>query len=152
MTDAVAIMQALENARVEVVSGGNETRPIRDSRPIFDHDRSAEGGKAAGLRDLLAEGARLRPTYEAAPGRGHGVDETVTGSTDQAATGITLTTSKKTETAGGGTDTTIKAVEVVDGGHAHAATLSGRSAVDGLHTHTVDVTQPSIALVFIMKV
>lgn len=76
----------------------------------------------------------------------------VSGRTGNATTGLTLTTTKKTDTAGGGTDDTIRGVVLNDAEHSHAVTLNGTAAAAGAHEHTVDVTQPSIALLFIMKV
>ncbi|ATI54502.1 phage tail protein [Sphingomonas melonis] len=76
----------------------------------------------------------------------------VEGDTDAAVTGITLAVTRKTETAGGGSDTTIKTVDPVDAAHTHHAALAGTAESAGAHGHTVDVTQPSIAIHYIMKV
>jgi len=61
-----------------------------------------------------------------------------TAATTKVPTGLTLAATFKTETAGGGTDRTVKTIELVDGGHGHEV--------------TIDVTPPSLALLFIMKV
>lgn len=133
---------------------------ICDGREVT---RSDGAGKiiTPDLRDRVAVGAggahqpgavfgAVQKTTERSGDHTHEVQ--VTGTTDSAVTGITLSTTKKTETAGGGSDTTIKTVLVEDAGHTHAATLDGDAEQAGDHDHTVDVTQPSLALLYIMKV
>ena len=105
---------------------------------------------AGGVRQPGDTFGTSQQTTSAAGGHTHNVQ--VEGSTGSVATGISIRTTLKTETAGGGSDTTVKTVTVEDPGHSHAATLVGTAAFAGRHEHTVDVTQPSIALVFIMKV
>jgi microcystin-dependent protein len=61
-----------------------------------------------------------------------------TAQTDTEASGVSLQTTFKTETAGGGTGKTVATVDVADPGHAHSVTVS--------------TVPPSIALHFIMKV
>nr|WP_314469825.1 hypothetical protein [uncultured Sphingomonas sp.] len=76
----------------------------------------------------------------------------VSGQTGDAQTGASITVTRKTDTAGGGTDDTLLTASFNDAQHSHAVTLNGTAARDGAHSHAVDVTQPSIALFFIMKV
>lgn len=76
--------------------------------------------------------------------------------------GITTTEGRKTDTAGGGSDNTLKNLTLTDPGHAHQLTghtattgdlaLSMELVGDHHHKTTIDVTQPSLALFFIMRV
>ncbi|MCP4027802.1 MAG: tail fiber protein [Sphingomonas sp.] len=75
-----------------------------------------------------------------------------TGSTGSSVTGMAVTTTTKTDTAGNGSDTVLKSVTPQDAGHTHSVTVDGNAASAGEHDHTVDVTQPSLALLYIMKV
>lgn len=76
----------------------------------------------------------------------------VTGTTGQVSSGVSLTTTSTTEVAGGGTGRNLQNATLTDPGHAHAVT--GTTTEIGAHTHTatIDVMQPSLALLFIMKV
>jgi microcystin-dependent protein len=71
---------------------------------------------------------------------------------ESATTGILLSFTKKTDTAGGGSDTTIKTVATLDGGHKHDATVTATISESGAHDHVVNVTQPSVALHYIMRI
>lgn len=70
-------------------------------------------------------------------------------------TSLTLGPSYKIETAGGGTDKTIKEFALaIDGPTGVASATNVEVASSGAHEHdvTVDVTQPSLALHFIMRI
>lgn len=121
-------------------AGKVKTPDLRDRVPV-----GAGGARQPGA----TFGATQQTT---AKGGGHTHSVEVTGATDKSPAGITVTTTKKTETAGGGTDTTVKTVDLVDNGHTHTATLRGTAALGGEHDHAIDVTQPSLALLFLMKV
>ncbi|MDC7808790.1 tail fiber protein [Sphingomonas koreensis] len=76
--------------------------------------------------------------------------------------GLTFTYSTKTDTASGGTGKTLAVPPdpsatppmINDPQHAHDATIAGETAETGAHDHevTIDVTQPSLALHFIMRI
>lgn len=76
----------------------------------------------------------------------------ITGTAGQVATGVTLATTQSTEVANGGSGNNVRTATLTDPGHAHGVT--GTTTEVGAHTHTatVDVMQPSLALLFIMKV
>ncbi|WP_018250786.1 tail fiber protein [Sphingomonas melonis] len=120
--------------------GAVKTPDLRDRVPV-----GASGTHAAGS----AFGATQQTTATAGS---HSHDVTVSGTTDRAATNFALNPTTKTDAAGNGSGTVISAVAPADPGHTHGATLQGQSASAGSHDHTVDVTQPSLALLFIMKV
>ncbi|WP_066803329.1 tail fiber protein [Sphingomonas asaccharolytica] len=78
--------------------------------------------------------------------------------------GVTLNFHNQTTYAGGGSQTGIHDATISDPGHSHGITVSGHTASSGAatislnpvdaHSHavTVDVTQPSLAVHFIIKV
>ncbi|WP_375292460.1 hypothetical protein [Sphingomonas melonis] len=92
------------------------------------------------------------------PAHAHEIDL----STNAAPTGIDLDLSYKTDTAGGGSDRSIKSASITDGGHAHAVqgTTETLASIElemdevADHDHEVffDVVQPSLAIYFIMRV
>lgn len=113
------------------------------------------------LRDRVPVGAGGRRTS----GEPFGVTErTIASSADGAhdhgidlraqkvVTGAAIETTTNTQVAQGGSATLIRTATLADPGHDHA--VNGRTAGTGTHTHTttIDVTQPSLALFFIMKV
>jgi len=68
---------------------------------------------------------------------------------------LTLGTTYKTETAGGGTDKTIKEFTLAINGPTGAASENKVTVEPGgahVHAITIDVTQPSLALHFIMRI
>lgn len=119
-----------------------------------------QSGDTFGLasRNVQTSDAGAHTPSGTLPSHDHGVDL----ATARAQTGLTTSETRKTETAGGGTDTTLKSVTLNDPGHEHA--ISGRTTASGdlaltmdavpAHKHalTVDVTQPSLVLYFIMRV
>jgi microcystin-dependent protein len=141
--DVVPVGWAICNGTEVTRSDGTgkvKTPDLRDRVPVGAGGDRVPGAKFGATQQTTAKGGTHTHTVEAA------------GLTDKAVTGIAATTTTKTDTAGGGSDTTIKTVTLVDGGHTHTATLRGTAALAGEHDHAVDVTQPSLALLFIMKV
>lgn len=112
------------------------------------------------LRDrvIVGAGARLPGAAFGATDKttsqsgAHGHTVQVSGTTGGAVTDATLSVTRKTDTAGGGSDDVIRGVTLNESVHSHAANLNGDASNVGNHAHTVDVTQPSIALLFLMKV
>ncbi|MDF2496063.1 hypothetical protein [Sphingomonas sp.] len=112
------------------------------------------------LRGLVIVGAGDRPAGErfgatqqrTAQAGAHAHQVEVTGTTANVESLVSLNTTLKNDTAGGGTGDSVRSVQLLDPGHSHTATLAGASAEAGAHDHTVDVTQPSMSLFYIMKV
>lgn len=158
------LRRALPAGSIILWYGGADSVPagwaICDGREVQRSD-GASKIITPNLRDRVAVGAGgLRQPGEAFGAREHTTERSgshshsveVTGSTGSAATGITLTTGAKTDTAGNGSATVLTSATVQDAGHTHNATLNGTAAAAGEHDHIVDVTQPSLALLYIMKV
>ncbi len=76
----------------------------------------------------------------------------VTGTAGKIASGVTLATTSSNQVANGGSGQNLQTATLADPGHSHAVT--GTTSEAGAHTHTatIDVMQPSLALLFIMKV
>ena len=120
---------------------GRVTTPdLRDRVPVGASDTHAAGSTFGAFQQTTASGGS------------HRHDVTVSGTTERAATDFAINPTTKTDAAGNGSGTVISAVAPADPGHTHGATLQGKSESSGSHDHTVDVTQPSMALIFIMKV
>lgn len=68
------------------------------------------------------------------------------------ATGMTVSTTTRSVDAGGSADRIVTSVVLNDPSHNHDATVEIENAGSHEHTVTIDVTQPSFALLFIMKV
>lgn len=98
-------------------------------------------------------GQRLH-TIDTTQSGAHAHAVALTGETDLKATGAFLTVQTNTSTAGGGTGTSVRSVDLTDPTHKHAVTVSGQVDGAGAHTHqvSVDVAQPSIVLLFIMRI
>ena len=120
-----------------------------------------------GAGGVHAQGAEIgefskTPTTEAAGDHQH--DATAdphthvfqaNGATNAAGTSLTLGPSYKIETAGGGTDKTIKEFTLaIDGPTGTASDANVEVSASGQHSHdlTIDVTQPSLALHFIIRI
>ena len=96
------------------------------------------------------------------PAHHHGVE--ISGVTGSTTTGVTSSATTKTDTAGGGTGQTLSGVTLNDPGHNHAVDITANTAdagplnlsmqqvPDHAHQVTVNVTQPSLALFYVMKV
>lgn len=131
-------------------------------------DRVAVGaGGAHALGDVFGASSKESNTTAAGahtptgtlPAHSHGL--TNAGAAN-AKTGETLTTVNKTEVAGGGSGIALQSAVLNDPGHTH--TLTGNTDAIGplalqidpvpahQHTVTIDVTQPSIALHYIMRI
>lgn len=130
------LRHALPIGAITLWHGLAETVPpgwaICDGREV---DRSDGAGKVTtpDLRDRVAVGAG---GFQEPMARFGATEKTVSSTSN--ATDVGLAFTFKTETAGGGTDKTVKTATIVDPGHKHGV--------------TVDVTQPSLALLYIMKV
>jgi microcystin-dependent protein len=135
---------------------GDVTLPdFRGRTPVgvdADHDLGQQFG--AWTKDITtaAAGAHDHPA-SAAP---HVHDFIASGATTApgGGTSLTLTPSYKTETAGGGTDKTIREFTLAIDGPTEAAATAITVSEDGEHTHeaAIDVTQPSLAVHFIMRI
>jgi hypothetical protein len=143
--------------------GTAETVPagwaICDGREIQRSDGAGKV-KTPDLRDRVVVGAGNRQpgtTFGAtdkstSQAGAHSHTVQVSGETGAATSGATLSVARKVDTAGGGSDDVIRSVSLNETAHTHAVTLNGGTSNEGAHTHTIDVTQPSMALLFIMKV
>jgi len=130
-------------------------------------DRAVVGaGGARNLGDAFGATSRTVDTSDAGahtpagklPSHAHGVNL----NTAQAQSGVTLNTTMLTETARGGNGVSVATASLTDPGHAHG--VAGNTAGSGdlalsmdavpAHKHqaTIDVTQPSFALFFIMRI
>jgi microcystin-dependent protein len=134
---------------------GNITTPDLRDRVVIGaggvHAQGAEIGAFSKTVDSAAAGVHTH-TGTAAP-HGHGfiasASDTVPGDS------MTINATYKIETAGGGTDKTIKTVAImIDGDTEDSAPADLTVADAGGHEHevTIDVTQPSLALHFIMRI
>jgi microcystin-dependent protein len=108
------------------------------------------------LRDRVAVGASAARAVgtpfgatEVASTRAGDHRHTASGEVASSVTGATVSTTSRNVDAGGSANGVTTSVTLNDPGHAHAATVSVDNA--GEHSHTVDVTQPSIALHYIMR-
>lgn len=146
---------------------GNTTTPdFRDRVPVGVSPTRALGdtfGQTERIVTSAVAGGHSHTATTAASGEHN---HTLSGGTiGSATTGITPNITRKTVDAGGSEGGMVRDLTLTDTGHTH--TLSGLASADsGSHTHTlttttadahahsvtVDVTQPSIALYFIIKV
>jgi microcystin-dependent protein len=133
---------------------------ICDGRQV---DRSDGAGKVQtpDLRDRVVVGAggahAVGDAFGAerqstTAGGAHEHEVTVRGVTDAVRTGVTVTSTTKTDAAGGGSGTVLASLAVTDPPHSHSFAVTGQAASAEAHAHSVDVTQPSLALLYIMKV
>lgn len=132
---------------------------VCDGREVLRSDGSGLI-RTPDLRDRVVVGAGNRQPGAAfgatekntsdAGAHGHAVQ--VSGNTQSGKAALSIATTRKTDTASGGTGNTVETLTIVDDGHTHAVTANGEASNVGAHRHTVDVTQPSLALLFIMKV
>ena len=121
-------------------------------------DRVAVGAGANAQGSTFGANSR---TVSSADGGAHtpaGRVPDITVTTSKVVTGITAATTTKTDTASGGSGTTLTSVTLADPGHTHTASITGAPALsmDAVPAHkhdvTVDVRQPGLALHYIMKV
>lgn len=123
------------------------------------------------LRDRVAVGANAQAvgatfgatskTATSGSGGAHtpsGKVPNITVTSTRSTTGETIATTTKTDVAGNGSATAVTGVTRNDPGHTHDVSITGNPALlmdaVGGHSHdvTLDVTQPSLALHYIMKV
>ncbi|PJI89069.1 hypothetical protein DAH55_03820 [Sphingomonas koreensis] len=153
---------------------GNITTPdLRGRVPVGADDTNALGVTFGATSKTVSSATAGAHHHDVAiPAHDHGAG-TLDATVDTALTGSTFTYHTKADTASGGTGKTLAVPPdgsaptppaIVDPGHAHGASISGttaewagetvESSTGGDHDHdvTVDVTQPSIALHFIMRV
>ena len=139
-------------AEVERSDGaGNITLPDLRDRVAVGAGAQAQGarfGSATNTADTTLAGGHT-PT-------GKVPDITVTST--RSVTNITVSTTRKTETAGGGSDNTVKTVTLDDPGHTHDVSITSKPELllnpvaDHNHQVTLSTMQPSLALHYIMKV
>ncbi|RDE04685.1 hypothetical protein [Sphingomonas aracearum] len=101
---------------------------------------------AGGARELGEKFGGSSCTAETTNAGGH----TPTGRTDSATTGVTVSAPVSNQTAGGGSGKSVTSASLQDPGHAHPVTID--AVPDHRHSVTLDVTQPSLALFFIMRI
>lgn len=134
---------------------GNITTPdFRNRVPVGAGDVFDFGEVAGAFSKTVdsADAGEHGHTGTAAP-HGHGF--TASASDTVPGANMTVSATYKIETAGGGTDKTIKTVAIsIDGDTADSAPaeLTIDSAGEHRHEVTIDVTQPSLALHFIMRI
>lgn len=141
-------------------SGPIKTPDLRDRVAVGAGGAHAAGDTFGADEKTVQTGAAGAYTPSGKlPGHSH----TLPASTDTAMTGVTVDTpSRKTDTAGGGTGSTVETIALTDPGHSHA--IGGSTGDPGplalsmdpvpAHQHavTVDVRQPSLSLFFIMRI
>lgn len=154
-------------------AGDITTPDLRGRVPVGVDGTHALGATFGAVSKTVAsETAGAHEHDVAVPAHDHDAG-TLDATVDTAPTGATFIYHTKTDTASGGTGKTLAVPPdgnaptppaIVDPGHAHAASVSGTTAqwpgetvestTDGNHEHdvTIDVTQPSIAMHFIMRV
>jgi microcystin-dependent protein len=145
-------------------SGTIKTPDMRGRVPIGVSDTHAllqPYGQASRTITTEVGGAHSHTATTAAGGE-H--THTVTGTTGSATTGLQVTETQRGGLAQGGTGNALSDVATNDPGHSHG--INATATTGGSHTHTlttaeqpghthaatIDVTQPSIALNYIMKV
>jgi microcystin-dependent protein len=141
-------------------SGEIVSPDLRDRVPVGASDGHPVGSKfGATTRTANTTAAGEHTHGVTIPAHSHSVS--LSGSTGSA--GDQLNTTTQTTYAGGGSQQAIRTAALQGGGHTHSVTLSGNTgnseastgntAAGGAHTHSVsvDVTQPSIAIHFIIK-
>lgn len=111
------------------------------------------GRVAAGATDAAPVGTKFGATSkDVRTGSAGGHTPTATVTIDPASTGNTVSTTTRNVDAGGSANNVVTGVTLNDPTHTHSA----RAAIDAVpahdHTVTVDVTQPSLSLHYIMKI
>ncbi|USU08903.1 phage tail protein [Sphingomonadaceae bacterium OTU29MARTA1] len=79
-------------------------------------------------------------------------DHAATGTIAATATGVTVSSTSRNVDAGGSAGGVLTGVTVNDPGHTHTVEVDVATAGGHAHAVTIDVTQPSVALHYIMKV
>lgn len=173
-TGAITLFYGDEAPTGWAICNGQKVNKADGSGTITTPD--LRGRVAVGVSDALALGALTGQTNrtittEVAGGHthtgkvpAHGHSATIGGSIGTANTGSTLATTQKTDTAGGGTGRTVATATITDPGHTHSAAnltvavgdapeaaVTLEAAAGHAHAATVDVTQPSLALHYIIK-
>lgn len=147
---------------------GNITLPdLRNRVTAGASDTYAPGAvRGSDQRTINTSSAGAHSHTAALPDHSHGASG-LSASTDRATTGVSVSGSVKSDTAGGGTGRTFLSdpgLPVNDPGHSHGVSISGNTASAGAasvttsavgdHAHSVsfDVIQPTMALHKIMKI
>jgi microcystin-dependent protein len=162
----IAIGWAICNGQTVARSdgAGNVTTPdLRDRVPVGVSGTHALGsafGATSKTVNTTADGAHT--PSGTLPAHNHGVS--LTGSAQTSLTGAYVSAPLRGDVAGGGSGQAVNTAGLVDPGHDHDVTLTGGTdnaadlalSIEAVPPHqhgaTMDVTQPSLALHFIMRV